>query len=80
VRAPSSTRRAGPPRWGWRALGFLGLAFVSLVTAQLQGEHTTGTMGCLLFGILGAVYCSAQGVMNFARLDWMHRRQEPGDS
>jgi beta-fructofuranosidase len=75
--ASAPPRQRKPPRWGWRALGFLTLAVVSLVTAQLQGQHTTGTMGSLIIGILGAAYCSVRGVQAFASLDWTHRGPDP---
>ena len=58
---------AGPPerrrpRWGLRTLGFLGLSFLSLVTALTQGYHNFGTFGSLVFGLVGAGYCSIKGL------------------
>jgi peptidoglycan/LPS O-acetylase OafA/YrhL len=50
------------PRWGLRTLGFLGLAFVAIVTSASLGHHTVGTLGSLLFGLIGAGYCSIKGV------------------
>ncbi len=63
---PEEPTPAGPPpkrpRWGLRTLGFLGLAMLALVTAVIQGHHTVGTLGSLLFGLVGAGYCSVKGV------------------
>ena len=58
---------AGPPqkrrpRWGLRTLGFLGLAFLAIVVSASLGHHTVGTLGSLLFGLLGAAYCSVKGL------------------
>ena len=50
------------PRWGLRTLGFLGLALVAIVTSASLGHHTVGTLGSLLFGLIGAGYCSVKGV------------------
>jgi len=50
------------PRWGLRTLGFLGLALLAIVTSATLGHHTVGTMGSLLFGLIGAAYCSVKGV------------------
>ena len=50
------------PRWGFRTLGFLGLALVAIVTSASLGHHTVGTLGSLLFGLIGAGYCSVKGV------------------
>jgi peptidoglycan/LPS O-acetylase OafA/YrhL len=50
------------PRWGFRTLGFLGLALLAIVTSATLGHHTVGTMGSLLFGLIGAAYCSVKGV------------------
>ena len=50
------------PRWGLRTLGFLGLAFIAVVTSAALGHHTVGTLGSLLFGLIGAAYCSVRGV------------------
>ena len=55
---PARRRR----RWGLRAIGFLVLAMVAVVTAMAMGHHTIGTLGSLLFGICGAAYCSVQGL------------------
>ena len=49
------------PRWGLRTLGFLGLAFIAVVTSAALGHHTVGTLGSLLFGLIGAAYCSVRG-------------------
>jgi peptidoglycan/LPS O-acetylase OafA/YrhL len=49
------------PRWVLRTLGFLGLALLSLVTALSLGHYTFGTSGSLLFGLIGAGYCSVKG-------------------
>lgn len=57
--APPRTNR---PRWGLRTLGFLVLAFVAVFTAQGMGAHTVGTLGSLLFGLIGAAYCSVRGL------------------
>jgi peptidoglycan/LPS O-acetylase OafA/YrhL len=50
------------PRWGLRTLGFLGLAFLAIVVSASLGHHTVGTLGSLLFGLLGAAYCSVKGL------------------
>ena len=50
------------PRWGLRTLGFLALAFLAIVTSASLGHHTAGTIGSLLFGFLGAAYCSVKGL------------------
>jgi peptidoglycan/LPS O-acetylase OafA/YrhL len=50
------------PRWGLRTLGFLGLALLAMVTAISLGGYTFGTLGSLLFGFIGAAYCSVKGV------------------
>jgi hypothetical protein len=43
-------------------MGFLGLAFLALITSSIMGHHTVGTFGSLLFGLIGAGYCSVKGV------------------
>jgi hypothetical protein len=50
------------PRWGLRTLGFLILAFLAIVTSASLGHHTAGTLGSLLFGLIGAAYCSVKGL------------------
>jgi peptidoglycan/LPS O-acetylase OafA/YrhL len=50
------------PRWGLRTLGFLGLAFLAIVVSASLGHHTAGTLGSLLFGLIGAAYCSVKGL------------------
>ena len=61
-RQPAGSPERRRPRWGLRTLGFLGLALLSLVTALTQGHHTFGTLGSLIFGLVGAAYCSVRGV------------------
>jgi uncharacterized membrane protein YeaQ/YmgE (transglycosylase-associated protein family) len=51
-----------PPRWGLRTLGCLLLAFVAGFTADAQGYQTVGTLGCFVLGLLGATWCSIQGL------------------
>ena len=62
----NAPQRPGPPerrpRWGLRTLGFLGLAFLAIVTSASLGRHTAGTLGSLLFGLIGAAYCSVKGL------------------
>ena len=63
---PVPSRQAGrsqkrPPRWGLRTLGFLGLALVAIITSASLGGHTFGTLGSLIFGLVGAGYCSVKG-------------------
>jgi peptidoglycan/LPS O-acetylase OafA/YrhL len=64
--ASGSSRAAGSPekrpRWGLRTLGFLGLALLSLVTATSTGHYTLGSFSSLLFGLIGAAYCSVKGL------------------
>jgi peptidoglycan/LPS O-acetylase OafA/YrhL len=55
-------REKRSPRWGLRTLGFLGLAFLAIVTSASLGHHTVGTLGSLLFGLIGAAYCSVKGL------------------
>jgi len=43
-------------------MGFLGLALLSLVVAATMGYYTFGTFGSLLFGLIGAGYCSIKGL------------------
>jgi hypothetical protein len=43
-------------------MGFLGLALLAIVTSASLGHHTVGTIGSLLFGLIGAAHCSAKGV------------------
>jgi hypothetical protein len=50
------------PRWGVRTLGFLALALVAILTSNSMGGHTIGTLGSLLFGLVGAGYCSLRGI------------------
>ena len=57
-----SDRRPKRPRWGLRTLGFLALATVAIVTAINLGGHTLGTFGSLIFGLVGAAYCSVKGM------------------
>jgi peptidoglycan/LPS O-acetylase OafA/YrhL len=65
-------RRA--PRWGLRTLGFLLLSAVAVLTAGLQGQHTAGTLGCLLLGLGGAAVCSARGLRGW-QTTWADRRR-----
>jgi peptidoglycan/LPS O-acetylase OafA/YrhL len=58
---PAGSPERRRPRWGLRTLGFLGLAFLSLVVALTQGHHNFGTFGSLIFGLVGAGYCSVKG-------------------
>jgi len=58
----AGSQRKRRPRWGLRTLGFLGLALLAIVTSASLGHHTVGTLGSLLFGLIGAAYCSVQGV------------------
>jgi peptidoglycan/LPS O-acetylase OafA/YrhL len=50
------------PRWGLRTLGFLTLAMISMITAAASGGYTVGSLGSLIFGVLGAGYCSVHGL------------------
>lgn len=59
---PSSTPPGRGPRWGLRTLGFLILAMIAMITSQAMGGYTYGSFGSLLFGLLGAGYCSAKGL------------------
>ena len=43
-------------------MGFLILGFVAVFTAQAIGHHTVGTLGSLMTALVGATYCSVQGV------------------
>jgi hypothetical protein len=61
-------------RWGLWTLGFLILAIVALITAQMQGYNSIGTVGCFLIGFAGAAYCSIRGWKSLLSLDWTKRR------
>ena len=61
-RQPAASPAKRRPRWGLRTLGFLGLALLAIVTSASLGHHTLGTLGSLLFGLIGAAYCSVKGV------------------
>jgi len=60
--SPPQSEQKRRPRWGLRTLGFLGLAFVAVATSASLGHHTFGTLGSLLFGLIGAGYCSVKGL------------------
>jgi peptidoglycan/LPS O-acetylase OafA/YrhL len=60
------------PRWGLRTLGFLGLALLAIVTSASLGHHTAGTLGSLLFGLIGASYCSVKGLRVALDSDLFH--------
>jgi hypothetical protein len=51
-----------------RALGFVGLAMLALVTSSLQGFHTLGTFSCTIIGLVGGAYCSVRGVASGYRM------------
>jgi peptidoglycan/LPS O-acetylase OafA/YrhL len=70
--SPAGSPERRRPRWGLRTLGFLGLAFLSLVVALTQGHHTFGTFGSLLFGLIGAAYCSLKGLRVALQSDVFH--------
>ncbi len=59
---PAGLPEKRQPRWGLRTLGFLGLALLAMVTAVSLGGYTFGTFGSLLFGLIGAGYCSIKGL------------------
>ena len=61
-KAPAPARRRRPPRWGLRTLGFLILVMIAMITAQTIGGYTVGTLGSLIFGLVGAGYCSVRGI------------------
>jgi peptidoglycan/LPS O-acetylase OafA/YrhL len=74
---PGASRPAGPPqqrqpRWGLRTLGFLGLALLAIFTSASLGGHTFGTFGSLLFGLIGAAYCSIKGLRVALHSDAFH--------
>jgi peptidoglycan/LPS O-acetylase OafA/YrhL len=58
VNKPVKRRR----RWGVWTLAFLGLAMISMITAQTLGSYTVGTFGSLIFGLVGAGYCTFHGL------------------
>jgi hypothetical protein len=62
VPPPAGSPEKRRPRWGLRTLGFLGLAFLAIVVSASLGHHTVGTLGSLLFGFIGAAYCSFKGL------------------
>ena len=57
----------GRPRWGLRTLGFLALCMVAMITSQVMGGYTVGSLGSLVFGLVGAAYCSVRGLQTFIR-------------
>lgn len=57
-RGPAKRRR----RWGIWTLGFLALAMIAMITAQTLGAYTVGTFGSLVFGLVGAAYCTFHGL------------------
>jgi peptidoglycan/LPS O-acetylase OafA/YrhL len=59
---PAGLPQKRPPRWGLRTLGFLGLALLAIITSVSLGGHTFGTLGSLVFGLVGAAYCSIKGL------------------
>jgi hypothetical protein len=59
---PAGLPQKRQPRGGLRTLGFLGLALLAMVTAISLGGYTFGTFGSLLFGLIGAGYCSIKGL------------------
>jgi peptidoglycan/LPS O-acetylase OafA/YrhL len=62
IAPPGGSPEKRRPRWGLRTLGFLGLALLAIVVSASLGHHTAGTLGSLLFGLIGAVYCSVKGL------------------
>lgn len=61
-------------RWGLLLLGFLLLGTVALFTAQAQGYHTLGTIGCTVIAFVGAAFCSFKGWRAMENLEWKKRR------
>jgi peptidoglycan/LPS O-acetylase OafA/YrhL len=59
---PAGSPENRRPRWGLRALGFLGLALLAILTSIGLGGHTFGTLGSLIIGLVGAAYCSIRGL------------------
>lgn len=54
-------------RWGLYTLGFLTIAFLALVVSTAQGYYTFATVICLGGGLLGAAYCTWQGLKKASR-------------
>ena len=69
---PAGPPRKRPPRWGLRTLGFLGLVLLAIITSASLGGHTFGTFGSLLFGLIGAGYCSVKGLRAAVDSDAFH--------
>jgi hypothetical protein len=54
-------------RWGLYTLGFLTIAFLALVVSTSLGYYTFATVVCLVGGLLGAAYCTWQGLKKASR-------------
>jgi len=46
-------------------------AALAVLTADIQGRHTFGTLGCLALGLGGAAVCTVKGLRS---LEWFTRR------
>jgi len=61
-------KRERPKHWGLRALGFLGIALVCILTSNDGYSLLTATG--LLVGLVGAGYCSYRGLKT---VTWLPR-------
>lgn len=73
-RSSLSTAPARRRRWGLRTLGCLVVAISAIVVAAIQGFHTPGTLGCVVLGLIGAIYCTVRGIRDLVDLEWYRRR------
>lgn len=76
---PVTDKPAKRKHWGWRTLGFLLLGFIALFTAQAQGYHTIGTMGCIVIALAGAGYSSYKGYRSMISLEWVRKPDNHDD-
>ena len=74
TKGSSGPRKPRRKRWGLRTLGFLVLAITAVVTSQVQGFYSPGTLICTALGIGGAAYCSVRGWQALERLEWLDRK------
>jgi len=63
-KGPQTEHPRRPKRWGLRTLGFLALALISVLAAELQQTYTLLTLPGLLLGLAGAAVCSLRGLMS----------------
>ena len=70
----SGPRKPRRKRWGLRTLGFLVLGITAVVTSQIQGFYSPGTLICTFLGVGGAAYCSVRGWQALQHLEWLDKK------